>query len=99
MSAPFHVAAIMDGNGRWAKRRGLPRTEGHRRGAEAARRVIEAAPGLGIDTLTLFAFSCDNWKRPPREVAALMELLKVTLERESRRSRDNGRSSTSGLAA
>ena len=62
----FHVAIIMDGNGRWATRRGLPRTAGHRAGVETVRRIVEAAPDLGITTLTLFAFSSDNWRRPRR---------------------------------
>ncbi len=66
---PAHIAIIMDGNGRWAKARGLPRTAGHKRGAESVRRTVEAAPGLGIDTLTLYAFSGDNWGRPATEVA------------------------------
>lgn len=72
----FHVAIILDGNGRWAAARGLPRPAGHRAGAEAVRRVVEAAPGLGITTLTLFAFSSDNWGRPQAEVRALMELFR-----------------------
>jgi undecaprenyl diphosphate synthase len=71
----LHAAIIMDGNGRWATRRGWPRTVGHRAGARAVRRIVEAAPTLGIQTLTLFAFSSDNWRRPPAEVAALMGLL------------------------
>ena len=66
----LHVAIIMDGNGRWANARGLPRIAGHRSGADAVRRTIEAAPGMGISILTLYAFSADNWRRPPREVAA-----------------------------
>ena len=70
----LHVAIIMDGSGRWARARGLPRSEGHRAGAAVARRVAEAAPALGIGALTLFAFSSDNWQRPSREVAALMEV-------------------------
>ena len=70
----LHVAIIMDGNGRWAERRGLPRAAGHREGIEAVRRVVEAAPDLGVDALTLFAFSADNWRREPREVDALMLL-------------------------
>ena len=65
----LHVAVIMDGNGRWATRRGLPRSAGHRAGVQAVRRVVEAAPDLGITTLTLFAFSSDNWRRP-HEVGA-----------------------------
>jgi undecaprenyl diphosphate synthase len=83
--APCHVALIMDGNGRWARRRGLPRVAGHRAGANAVRRTVEAAPDLGITTLTLYAFSSDNWQRPPDEVAALMELLRDYLARESPR--------------
>lgn len=79
---PRHVAIIMDGNGRWASSRGLPRTEGHRRGADAVRRVIEAAPDLGIEYLTLFAFSSENWKRPAAEVGVLMELMRFYLKKE-----------------
>ncbi len=71
----LHVAIITDGNGRWATSRGLPRSAGHRAGAEAARRVIEAAPRLGIHTLTLFALSSANWKRPVHEVNAILRLL------------------------
>src|SRR5437870_6867938 len=73
-SSSLHVAIVMDGNGRWAGRRGLPAVAGHRAGVEAVRRIVEAAPGLGIGALTLYAFSADNWKRPPGEVAALMRL-------------------------
>jgi undecaprenyl diphosphate synthase len=79
----LHVAIIMDGNGRWAEMRGHPRTEGHRAGAEAVRRVTEAAPGLRISTLTLFAFSSDNWQRPAREVWALMRLFRRYLLSEA----------------
>src|SRR5438552_9290531 len=75
-SRRLHVAIVMDGNGRWAEARGLPRLAGHRRGVRAARRIVEAAPGLGIGTLTLFAFSSDNWKRPAEEIAALMEIFR-----------------------
>jgi undecaprenyl diphosphate synthase len=71
----IHVAIIADGNGRWATSRGLPRSAGHRAGAEAARRAIEAAPGLGIHTLTFFALSSANWKRPTAEVNAILRLL------------------------
>ena len=78
----FHLAIIMDGNGRWARRRGLPRIEGHRRGADAVRRAIESAPRFGITDLTLYAFSSDNWKRPADEVSALMRLLSFYLETE-----------------
>jgi len=78
----LHVGIIMDGNGRWAARRGLPRTAGHRAGADAVRRVVEAAPELGITTLTLFAFSSDNWRRPRDEVATLMGLMRRYLRAE-----------------
>jgi undecaprenyl diphosphate synthase len=71
----LHVAIISDGNGRWATSRGLPRSAGHRAGAESARKVIQAAPRLGIHTLTLFALSSANWKRPPAEVNAILRLL------------------------
>ena len=73
-SASIHVAVIMDGNGRWAVRRGLPRSAGHHAGVDAIRRVVEAAPQLGIGTLSLFAFSSDNWARPAEEVQILMAL-------------------------
>src|SRR5216684_2585235 len=82
-SGRLHVAIVMDGNGRWAEARGLPRRAGHRRGIRAARRIVEAAPGLGIGTLTLFAFSSDNWKRPRPEVDGLMALLGSFLRREA----------------
>jgi undecaprenyl diphosphate synthase len=80
----------MDGNGRWAAARGLPRTEGHRAGADAVKRVVEAAPELGIRTLTLYAFSSDNWKRPPAEVDTLMSLFGLYLKRETGRAVANG---------
>jgi undecaprenyl diphosphate synthase len=81
--AKFHCAIIMDGNGRWAEMRGLPRIAGHQRGAEAVRVAVEAAPGVGITDLTLYAFSSDNWKRPAGEVSALMKLLAAYLEGEA----------------
>ena len=71
----LHVAVIMDGNGRWATDRGLPRIAGHQAGSESLRRVVRAAPDLGVSTLTAYAFSCDNWKRPAEEVDAIMALL------------------------
>ena len=86
----LHVAIIMDGNGRWARSRGLPRIAGHHRGADAVRRTVEAAPDLGVSTLTLYAFSSDNWKRPPAEVRALMHLLRAHLESEAERCRREG---------
>jgi undecaprenyl diphosphate synthase len=84
------VAIIMDGNGRWASRRGLPRTAGHRAGARAVRRIVEAAPDLGITALTLFAFSADNWKRPETEVRSLLRLFARHLRLEVPRLRANG---------
>ena len=80
----------MDGNGRWATARGRPRTAGHRAGADAVRRVVETAPRLGIRTLTLFAFSSDNWKRPTREVATLMRLFHRYLAAEAAALKENG---------
>src|SRR5437763_5636601 len=74
--APRHVAIIMDGNGRWAAARGLPRSEGHRRGVEALRRTVRAAGEIGIQVLTIFSFSSENWLRPPAEVRELMGLLR-----------------------
>ncbi|MGD9615676.1 MAG: isoprenyl transferase [Alphaproteobacteria bacterium] len=79
---PRHVAIIMDGNGRWAQARGLPRIAGHRQGADAVRRTLVAAGELGIPYLTLFGFSSENWKRPPDEVEALMGLLRHYLRSE-----------------
>jgi undecaprenyl diphosphate synthase len=79
----LHVAIIMDGNGRWATERGRARRSGHRAGAAAVRRTVEAAATLGIETLTLYAFSSDNWKRPPDEVTSLMRLLLVYLRTET----------------
>lgn len=79
------VGLVMDGNGRWAARRGLPRPIGHRAGLEALRRILAAAPGLGIARLTIYAFSADNWRRPASEVAALMALLGRFLEEEAPR--------------
>jgi len=89
-SSSLHVAIVMDGNGRWAGRRGLPRVAGHRAGAEAVRRTVEAAPDLGIGALTLYAFSADNWKRPASEVAALMRLFARYLRTETPRLLKNG---------
>jgi len=86
----LHAAIIMDGNGRWALARGLPRLAGHRAGAEALRRTVEAAPGAGIGVLTLFAFSSDNWRRPPEEVAGLMQLLAEHLRSETNRCLESG---------
>src|SRR5580658_5621304 len=79
---PRHVAIIMDGNGRWAMKRGLPRIEGHRRGVEAVRTVTYAARDLGVKMLTVYAFSAENWNRPQEEVGALMGLLELYLKKE-----------------
>lgn len=79
---PRHVAIIMDGNGRWAKKRGLPRVAGHRAGAEAVRRTLQAAVKNGVEVLTLYAFSSENWRRPEEEVSDLKGLLGYYLERE-----------------
>src|SRR5580700_3913196 len=78
----LHVGIIMDGNGRWATRRRLPRLRGHEAGVEAVRRIVEAAPKQGVGTLTLYAFSSDNWRRPKAEVSALMQLLRFYLASE-----------------
>jgi undecaprenyl diphosphate synthase len=83
LGAGLHVAVIMDGNGRWAKARGLPRIAGHRRGAVAVRRAVTAAMKAGVRTLTLYAFSADNWRRPPAEVATLMRLFRDYLRKET----------------
>jgi undecaprenyl diphosphate synthase len=82
LASRLHVGIIMDGNGRWATRRGLSRLRGHEAGVEAIRRVVEAAHDLGVGTLTLYAFSTDNWRRPKAEVAALMALLRFYLANE-----------------
>ena len=82
VSRPGHVAIIMDGNGRWATSRGLPRAVGHERGVEALRRTVEAAQKLGLETLTVFSFSTENWRRPASEVSALFGLLKAYVKRD-----------------
>src|SRR5438477_6455978 len=87
---PRHVAIIMDGNGRWAKRRGLPRIEGHRKGADAVRDVVRASREIGLRALTLYAFSSQNWDRPPEEVATLMQLLRDYVVDERAEIMDNG---------
>jgi undecaprenyl diphosphate synthase len=89
-SVPQHIAIIMDGNGRWAQARGLPRIAGHRRGAEAARRAVIAAAELGVPYLTLFGFSSENWKRPPAEIQDLMGLLRHYLRGEIAELHRNG---------
>lgn len=77
---PRHVALIMDGNGRWARRRGLPRTMGHREGVKALKRTVEGAPALGVECLTVFGFSTENWRRPAEEVSELMGLVKAYVQ-------------------
>jgi undecaprenyl diphosphate synthase len=90
LQSTLHAGIIMDGNGRWAASRGLPRPAGHLAGVENVSRVVEAAPGLGIGVLTLFAFSADNWRRPQAEVRSLMALLAEYLEKETPRSVEKG---------
>ncbi len=87
---PRHVAIIMDGNGRWAKLRGKPRTMGHRSGVDAVRRTVEAAAEIGIEYLTLYGFSTENWKRPESEVSDLMGLLRLFIKRELATLHKNG---------
>jgi undecaprenyl diphosphate synthase len=79
---PNHIAIIMDGNGRWARKRGLPRTVGHKHGVKAVKKVVRAAGEVGIKYLTLYTFSTENWKRPKKEVSAIMNLLYETTRRE-----------------
>ena len=88
-SVPVHVAIIMDGNGRWAAKRGLPRTMGHRSGVKSVKRVVKAASEAGIEYLTLYAFSVQNWKRPKTEISALMRLLYDATKRELREMAEN----------
>lgn len=90
LNAGLHVGIIMDGNGRWATRRGLSRARGHEAGVEAIRRIVEAAPKQGVGTLTLYAFSTDNWRRPKAEVGALMTLLRFYLANEVQSLARNG---------
>lgn len=87
---PRHIAIIMDGNGRWAKQRLLPRVAGHRRGVESVRNVVRACAERGVDYLTLFAFSSENWRRPPEEVSLLMQLFVLALEQEIEKLHENG---------
>ncbi len=87
---PRHIAVIMDGNGRWAQQRGLPRIEGHRRGVTAVREIVEECSRLGLEQLTLYCFSSENWKRPPNELSFLMRLLKKFVVDERRRIKDQG---------
>ena len=81
-NVPRHVAIIMDGNGRWARARGVPRLMGHRAGRESVREAVKGCVALGVDVLTLYTFSVENWQRPGREVSALMTILRQTLREE-----------------
>jgi undecaprenyl diphosphate synthase len=90
LQSNLHIAIIMDGNGRWANARCLPRVFGHRAGVQAARKIIEAAPSFGVGTLTLYAFSADNWRRPEAEVKALMLMFREFLASETSRCRKEG---------
>jgi undecaprenyl diphosphate synthase len=87
---PRHVAIIMDGNGRWAQARGLPRTEGHRQGKDNLRRILEACVEFGVEILTIYAFSTENWERPPTEVNVLMTILELVLDQEVKKLHKNG---------
>lgn len=87
---PKHVAIIMDGNGRWAQKRGLPRVAGHKAGVETVRSVITACVEMGVEVVTLFAFSSENWRRPEKEVSLLMSLFLVALQREVKKLHKNG---------
>jgi undecaprenyl diphosphate synthase len=89
VALPRHVAMIMDGNGRWARKRGLPRIAGHRAGVEVVRRTVQACARKGIEALTLFAFSSENWRRPKQEIGLLMELFMTSLRQEVRELSDN----------
>ncbi|MBI4204532.1 MAG: di-trans,poly-cis-decaprenylcistransferase [Betaproteobacteria bacterium] len=89
-SVPRHIAIIMDGNGRWAKQRFLPRMAGHKRGVEAVRKVVRACGERGVEYLTLFAFSSENWRRPAEEVSFLMRLFVLALEQEVSQLHENG---------
>ena len=89
-AVPAHVAVIMDGNGRWAQRRELPRTTGHQAGMASVRRIVESAIEVGVETLTIFAFSQENWQRPPEEIDALMALLQEYVSTQSAELQDQG---------
>ncbi|MEM9951849.1 MAG: isoprenyl transferase [Chloroflexota bacterium] len=89
-NVPKHIAIIMDGNGRWAKQRGLPRSAGHRQGTENLRRIIRAAVEFGVEILTIYAFSTENWNRPRREVNLLMQILEMVIDRELAELNDEG---------
>ena len=82
---PKHIAVIMDGNGRWAESQGLPRTEGHKAGAKRVEELVQHCPDVGVQVLTLFAFSSENWKRPQKEIDVLMQLFERYLKKETKK--------------
>jgi undecaprenyl diphosphate synthase len=90
MKIPRHLAIIMDGNGRWAESQGLPRVRGHEAGADSVREIVRASREIGVEVLTLYSFSTENWRRPQDEVTALMGLLKRYVLKERREILDNG---------
>jgi len=90
VNVPYHVAIIMDGNGRWARRRGLPRLAGHRAGMENIRRVIEGCTDFGVQMLTIYAFSTENWQRPPEEVQGLMRILEEVIDERTQEFYEKG---------
>jgi len=90
LDVPVHIAIIMDGNGRWASARGLPRREGHRRGVEALRRTVRAAREIGVKVLTIYSFSSENWSRPAKEISDLMGLLKLFIRKDLAELHSNG---------
>jgi len=90
VNVPYHVAIIMDGNGRWARRRGLPRLAGHRAGMENIRRVIEGCTDFGVQMLTIYAFSTENWQRPPEEVQGLMRILEEVIDERTQEFHEKG---------
>ena len=95
---PRHIAMIMDGNGRWAKQRFLPRVAGHQRGVEALREMVKSCVDLGVEYLTVFAFSSENWRRPEDEVSFLMQLFLKMLEMEVRKLHASGSSATAAVS-
>jgi len=90
VNVPYHLAIIMDGNGRWARRRGLPRLAGHRAGMENIRRVIEGCTDFGVQMLTIYAFSTENWQRPPEEVQGLMRILEEVIDERTQEFHEKG---------
>ena len=90
MTSTLHIGIIMDGNGRWAERRGMPRAAGHRAGVKAVRKIVQCAPEMGVGMLTVYAFSADNWLRPEVEVRSLMRLLQTFLSHETEKCRRQG---------